>query len=64
MANIRSTVDINRPVEEVFGFLTDPEMVAKTGGFFRLAEPIVARMVQRQINADYANLEELLEAQS
>ncbi len=33
------------------------------GGFFKLAEPIVARMLQRQIETDYANLKDLLEAQ-
>lgn len=32
-------------------------------GFFRLAEPLLNRMVERQINADYAALKELLESQ-
>ena len=144
MANIRIAVVINRPVEDVFAFLTDPEKAvewssalvestktsegpvgvgttgrqvikflgrriesdweltefepntkislkstsgpiastgtstfesveggtrvtvegdAELGGFFRLAEPLVARMAQRQFNADYANLKDLLEAQ-
>ncbi len=31
-------------------------------GVFRLADPILARMIQRQIEADYANLKDLLEA--
>jgi uncharacterized membrane protein len=35
-----------------------------TGGFFKLADPIVARMVKRQIEADSANLKEFLEAQA
>ena len=33
------------------------------GGFFKLAEPIVGRMFQRQVNTDAANLKDLLEAQ-
>ena len=35
----------------------------EVGGFFKLAEPIVARMGQRQAEADFANLKDLLEAQ-
>ena len=34
------------------------------GGFFRLAEPILARMVKRQIEADYNNLKDLLESRT
>jgi uncharacterized membrane protein len=34
------------------------------GGFFRLAEPIVMRMARRQMEADFANLEDLLESQA
>ncbi len=30
-------------------------------GFFKLAEPLLARMVQRSVNADYANLKKILE---
>ena len=37
---------------------------AQIGGFFKLAEPIVARMIKRQIEADYANLRDLLEARA
>ena len=37
---------------------------AETGGFFRLAEPIIARMAQRLFEANSANLKELLEAQA
>ena len=33
------------------------------GGFFKLAEPIVARMLKRQFETDIANLKDLLEAQ-
>ena len=36
----------------------------EAGGFFRLAEPILARMVRRQVETDYANLKDLLEAQA
>ena len=32
------------------------------GGFFKLAEPIVVRMAKRQIETDFANLKDLLEA--
>lgn len=31
-------------------------------GFFKLAEPILARMVHRSIEADYANLKAILES--
>ena len=33
------------------------------GGFFKLAEPLVARMLKRQFETDSANLKDLLEAQ-
>ena len=36
----------------------------ETGGFFKLAEPIFARMLQRQYETNFANLKDLLEAQS
>ncbi len=36
----------------------------ETGGFFKLAEPLVARMTKRQIETDHANLKDLLEAQA
>jgi hypothetical protein len=35
---------------------------ADASGFFRLAGPILDRMVQRQVNADYSNLKALLES--
>jgi len=34
----------------------------EAGGFFKLAEPFLNRMVQRQVNADYSNLKSLLES--
>lgn len=36
----------------------------ETGGFFKLADPILARMAKRQLEADLANLKELLEVQA
>jgi uncharacterized protein YndB with AHSA1/START domain len=35
----------------------------EVGGFFRLAEPLVARAIRRQMEADMATLKDLLEAQ-
>ena len=34
----------------------------ETGGFFKLAEPILGRMVRRQVETDHSNLKDLLEA--
>lgn len=50
------------PVEEG----TKVTLVAEyeVGGFFKLAEPILARMAQRQAETDYANLKDLVEAQA
>jgi hypothetical protein len=31
-------------------------------GFFKLAEPLLARMVQRSVNSDYRNLKRILES--
>ncbi len=39
-------------------------MEGETGGFFKLAEPIMSRMVRRQFKNNYANLKDLLEAQT
>ena len=35
---------------------------AEVGGFFRLAEPLVARAIRRQMQADMATLRDVLEA--
>lgn len=35
----------------------------EVGGFFRLAEPLVARAVRRQMEADMATLKDMLEAE-
>lgn len=36
--------------------------VAEPGGFFKLAEPLLVRMIKRQYEADFANLKDLMEA--
>ncbi len=36
--------------------------VVEVGGFFRLAEPLVARAIRRQFDADMATLKDVLEA--
>ena len=33
-------------------------------GFFKLAQPLLARMVQRSVDADYTNLKDILETQA
>ena len=33
-------------------------------GFFKLAEPLLVRMVKRQVESDFGNLKDLLEAQA
>ena len=35
---------------------------AEVGGFFKLAEPLVKSMLKRSIEADFANLKDLMEA--
>ncbi|NIS83505.1 MAG: hypothetical protein GTO14_25655 [Anaerolineales bacterium] len=49
---------------ESIGEGTKVTLVARyeVGGFFKLAEPIVARLSQRQSEADFANLKDLVEA--
>ena len=46
----------------VGGTKLDFKIQGDSGGFFKLAEPILARMVQRQIENDHDNLKDLLEA--
>ena len=36
---------------------------AEVGGFFRLAEPLVARAIRRQMEADMATMKDMLEAE-
>lgn len=59
-------------VKATYSFETTPEGDTKVritgevevGGFFKLAEPIVAMVAQRQWDTNIANLKDLLEAQS
>ena len=48
------------PLEE--GAQVTAVIEGDAGGFFKLAEPLLNRMVERQINADYAALKDLLES--
>ena len=57
------------PMEGVYAFESveggtklDFTVEGDAGGFFRLAEPILARMVKRQVETDFSNLKDLLEA--
>ena len=61
------------PIPMEGGFNVEPEeggtkvsfkIQGEAGGFFRLADPILARMVRRQVETDHANLKDLLEAQA
>lgn len=40
------------------------ELQGEPGGFFKLAEPLLTRMLQRQWDANLANLKDILEADS
>jgi uncharacterized protein YndB with AHSA1/START domain len=51
-----------QPVED--GTELTFEVEAEVGGFFRLAEPLVARMGKRQMETQLANIKDLLEAQA
>ena len=55
-----------RDVEEHAFLLASSSFVvpynAEVGGFFKLAEPLVARVVRRQMETDMATLKDLLEA--
>ena len=59
------------PVEGEFRYQTVPEGTAfsmflegEPGGFFKLAEPLVARSIQRQWETNLANLKDLLETRT
>jgi uncharacterized protein YndB with AHSA1/START domain len=64
---------ISGPIPGVACYLFEPAADGSTrftqnfetevGGFFRLAEPLVARAIRRQMEADMATLKDLLEAQ-
>ena len=56
------------PIRGVYSFAPVPEGTAvtfelegKPGGFFRLAEPLLARMLQRQWNTNLTNLKDVME---
>ena len=51
-----------QPVED--GTELTFEVEAEVGGFFRVAEPLVARMGKRQMETQLANIKDLLEAQA
>ena len=46
------------------GTAVSVSLEADTGGFFKLGEPIVNRMLQRQYDTNLATLKDLLEAQT
>ena len=59
------------PMETIYNFepVAEGTMVklngkVDAGGFFKLAEPVVAPMLKRQVETDTSNLKELLEAQA
>lgn len=59
------------PVEDTFTFeaieagtRVTRVIEGEPGGFFRLGEPIVARMIRRQFENNLHNLKDLLEAQA
>ena len=43
------------------GTKVDYTIEAETEGFFKLADPLFGRMVQRQIETDFSNLKDILE---
>ena len=44
------------------GTRVDYTIEAETEGFFKLADPLFGRMVQRQVDTDFTNLKDILEA--
>ena len=40
------------------------EADVEAGGFFKIAEPVLANVVKRQVNTDFGNLKDLLESKS
>lgn len=58
-------ITFTRVVEPIDGgTLVTAIIEGDASGFFKLAEPLLARMVQRSVNADYANLKYILETQA
>ena len=57
-------ITFTRVVESVDGGAQVSAVVeGDSSGFFRLAEPIMARMVQRSVEMDYRNLKRLMESE-
>lgn len=57
------------PISGVYSFAPDGDGTAvtfalqgKPGGFFKLAKPLLGRMIQRQWDANIANLKDILES--
>lgn len=46
------------------GALVSAIIVGDAGGFFKLAEPLLRRMVQKSVDEDYRNLKRILEAET
>ena len=56
-------ITFTRTVEPVEGGAKVSALIeGDAGGFFKLAGPILNRLVQRQVNADYSNLKSVLES--
>jgi carbon monoxide dehydrogenase subunit G len=71
MIRIELTLQVDRPVEDVFAYVTDtaklatwqPNLVSVTKETeVRLAQPILASLLRRQFASDYARLKEALES--
>jgi uncharacterized membrane protein len=57
-------ITFTRMVEPVEGGTQVAAIIeGDASGFFKLAEPLMARMVQRSVDGDYANLKHILETQ-
>jgi uncharacterized protein YndB with AHSA1/START domain len=70
---VELTLEIDRPVEGVFAYVTDPAKLAEwqpnlvsvtkeTDGPVRLGQPILGKLVRRQFASDYARLKQALES--
>jgi hypothetical protein len=63
MITIESSSHINRPVGQVFQFVTNQENAHLwLGGFFKLAQPLLARLLQRHWDINLANIKDVLES--
>jgi hypothetical protein len=63
MINIESSNTIYRPVGQVFQFVTDQENAHLwLGGFFKLTQPLLARLLQRHWDINLANIKDVLQS--